>query len=182
MRMCSSGHYAPRAPEYPRYVAKTVRGCMTEFPGSQSGSILNSAFPLVFDALLVSMFLSDKGYIGYDDDENDSSSGKWYGLSWSCIHRDIPYFWGPYARQMRWKFWYAVWRWIVTFGRERSFPNFGLVFLAMFNPIPDTAFANAAQRLIDDGCLQHVEEDGVHMYYPLPGIGLRVEHVIAERN
>jgi len=182
--MCGSYHYVPTAPEYPKYVAKPVRGCMTEHPGRVNWSILSRAFPLVFDALFISMFLNDKGYIGYEDDENDSSAGNWYGLSWSCIHRDIPRYWGPMALQIRWQYYHAWFRWIVTFGRDnRFYPHqFTLFILATFNAIPDKAFSHAAQRLIDEGCIQHVEEDGVHMYYPLPETGLRIMMAVAESN
>ena len=150
---------------------------MPEFPRNVDEFALKVAFHHPFESLLVSMFLRENGFTGYEEDNVKTQPGHWYGISWPCIDRDIPYFWRPMARTIRENFYYRIWRKFRTLGNEKIFKSGGeraLTFIAMFNAVPRISFSRAAQQLIESGYLEHRVEQDVHMYYPLPALADRI--------
>lgn len=170
--MCGGLHARPVLPTFVHVVRPVVEDMPELVPFS--GEEIECAFPQLFEFLTAIMFLDPRGYGEPLDDEQRSSPGSWYGLSWGCIHRDTLTHWKPYARNVRRDFWNRCWRWMVTFGKEPLVePGYGReVLLAFVDPLPIPLFAKAVERLIEQGMLeQRTEEHAdsgqtIVVYYP----------------
>ena len=179
--MCGGMNYCPPSRPVFVHVVRPVADEMPKLP-LYSGEEIECAFPELFEFLTVMMFLDPRGYTGNLDDEQNSSPGSWYGLSWGCIHRDTLYHWRPYARNVRLDFWKRCWRWIVTFGKEPIIdPGYGRdVFLAFFDALPIRCFKRAVLRLVRRGYLEkQIEEyqgngQEIEVLYPTPALAERL--------
>ena len=170
--MCSTT-YAPRSvPRFTHY-ACTMEEPFPRFIHNVTEKELQCAFPDLFEAIAVSLFLEDAGYTGLVDDKYEPSPGKWYGISWGCIHYYAYYLWQSPAWDLRWMFWKRCWMWIITFGKAAWFTSDErkLISAAFSLPFPVALFSQAVVRLVRHGILDKKIEDfgddkKVAMYYP----------------
>lgn len=181
--MCGgSTSYGP-PPRFTHY-ARTMEEPFPSILENLAEETLQCAFPDVFEALVISLFVHDGGYTGHTDDAYEPSPGNWYGISWGIIHYQGYYLWQHPARQVRMMLWKHCWNWIISFGNvapltpsERKMV--GLAFDLYF---PVSHFAKAVRRLVRLGMLRmELEEFGedkdVEMYYPTKKLAAHVAHV-----
>lgn len=167
---------------------RTASHSMPEFPTDITLDVLDEAFPDVtdeFQKLLVAMFVQSDGFRSEKWEDNRSTSGHWYGLSWGCIHYYTLWAWTPRARELRHLRWGYRARKCLALLRLAAHPQpwseeeVALCDLAFHDPLPMFAFKHALGKLVDSGLLSHrvEKEDGhkTHMYYPTPALASRLE-------
>lgn len=172
--MCGSLHSC--APALPRFThcARTMGDELSPLESPVSKEALRCAFPDLFDAMVVDMFLNPEGYTGHVDNGYEPSSGCFYGLNYGAIHRDTVPVWRGYARAIRGIFWKGCWTKLMSLGRVRWFDTDSqrTIALAFFEPLPIRLFDRALVRLVRAGMLRKTIEsipdvsDEETMYYP----------------
>ncbi len=168
--MSYSRSYRPRF----THCARTMGDELSPLKNPISMEAIRCAFPDLFDALVVAMFMSSKGYVGQTDNEYEPSSGCLYGLNYGVIHRDMLPVWRVYSRWIRGIFWKGCWKIITSFGRESFLQrkHIPTIIVAFFNPLPIELFDRALDRLVRSGMLTKTDEmilgvsEEEHMYYP----------------
>lgn len=186
--MCGSSYGPPRRPVFV-HVIRPVASDMPELTPF-SGEEIECAFPNLFELLTVSMFLDPRGYQGETDEEQKTSSGSYYALSWGCIHRDTLSVWRPYSRNVRRHFWTSLWNWVWTLGKEPLIPpGMGPYYaLAFFDPLPIPLFERAVFRLVRKGFLDHQTEEHepsgqtISVYHPTPALAERLRSAELSRS
>ena len=188
--MCGGSTSVP-GPIFPRFThyARTCARGLPPFVSHITRKELECAFPDMFEALVVNLYLEDAGYGGPVDDEYECSPGNWYAISWGCIHYDSFYIWQAEARQLFWRFVKQCLMWIIFFGNVKSFTpterwNIWLAFTVYF---PYKYFARAADRLVRSGMLikkreTFEDDEGVEMFYPTAKLAKRLAAVRTSSN
>lgn len=172
--MCGGMNYSGPTQSQFTHCARTMGDPLSPIQLPVSQETLRCAFPDLFNAMVVDMFLNPEGYTGHVDNAYEPSSGCFYGLNYGAIHRDTLPVWRRYAAAIRGIFWKRCWMKAVTCGRCPWFvaSDKPTIALAFFDPLPIRLFDRALARLVRAGMLEKKIEDvpgvsyGETMYYP----------------